>query len=186
MDAERIVQDLKRRFALPLPEFYKRRIIFWYDENREFVHLLDDMDFGDIKVAKLTGNNTFAVKKLLCADDLNSNYLVYDPRSFSRDDDNWLVNVELYSEEFRADRNSIWIREMGLSNTPEIRRQVKVYRKFFMEEPNRSAVSRNSKSIATAPQSIGFTGFPASMLTTVMPTPQTKHAQTEKRVTPRQ
>ena len=31
MDAEKIIQDLNRRFAAPLPEFYKRRIIFWYD-----------------------------------------------------------------------------------------------------------------------------------------------------------
>ncbi len=35
MDAENIVQDLKRRFAAPLPEFYKRRIIFWHDEERD-------------------------------------------------------------------------------------------------------------------------------------------------------
>ena len=152
MDAENIIQELNRRFTAPLPEFYKRRIIFWHDEEREFADQLELIRLDNVKLVELTGSNTFAVKKLLCADDLNSNYLVYDPRSFSRDDDNWLVNVELYSEEFRADRNSIWIREMGLSNTPEIRRQVKVYRKFFMEEPNRSAVSRNSKSIATAPQ----------------------------------
>ena len=152
MDAENIIQELNRRFTAPLPEFYKRRIIFWHDEEREFADQLELIRLDNVKLVELTGSNTFAVKKLLCADDLNSNFLVYDPRSFSRDDDNWLVNVELYSEEFRADRNSIWIREMGLSNTPEIRRQVKVYRKFFMEEPNRSAVSRNSKSIATAPQ----------------------------------
>ena len=28
MDAEKIIQDLNRRFAAPLPEFYKRRVIF--------------------------------------------------------------------------------------------------------------------------------------------------------------
>ena len=151
MDAERIVQDLKRRFALPLPEFYKRRIIFWYDENREFAHLLDDMDFGDIKVAKLTGSNTFAVKKLLCEDDTESDYLVYDPRPFMKDDDNWLINVQLYSEEFRADLNSIWMDEMGLPMTPIIRNQVKNYGKFFRAKDRRDAVKKLSKNIATAP-----------------------------------
>lgn len=30
MDAEKIIQDLNRRFAAPLTEFYKRRVIFWY------------------------------------------------------------------------------------------------------------------------------------------------------------
>ncbi len=36
MDSEKIIQDLNRRFAAPLPEFYKRRIVVWYDEDREF------------------------------------------------------------------------------------------------------------------------------------------------------
>lgn len=31
MDTDKIIQDLNRRFAAPLPEFYQRRIIFWYD-----------------------------------------------------------------------------------------------------------------------------------------------------------
>ena len=150
MDAERIVQDLKRRFALPLPEFYKRRIIFWYDENREFEHLLDEMDFGGTKVAKLTGRNTFAIKKLLCEDDTESNYLVYDPRPFMKDDDNWLINVQIYSEEFRADLNSIWMDEMGLPMTPVIRNQVKHYGKFFRAKERREAVKKISKNITSA------------------------------------
>ena len=36
MDAEKVIQDLNRRFSAPLTEFHKRRIIFWYDEDREF------------------------------------------------------------------------------------------------------------------------------------------------------
>lgn len=32
--------DLNRRFAEPLPEFYKCRIIFWNDEDREFINNL--------------------------------------------------------------------------------------------------------------------------------------------------
>ena len=36
MDTITIIQDLNRRFAQPLPEFYTRRVIFWYDEDKEF------------------------------------------------------------------------------------------------------------------------------------------------------
>ena len=36
MDIEKVIQDLNRRFAAPLPEYYHRRIIFWHDEDREF------------------------------------------------------------------------------------------------------------------------------------------------------
>lgn len=43
VDIETVVQDLNRRFAEPLPEFYNRRIIFWYDEDKEFEDKVDDV-----------------------------------------------------------------------------------------------------------------------------------------------
>ena len=100
MDTDKVVQDLNRRFAAPLPEFYKRRIIFWYDEDKEFEDKLDEVVLENAKVIALTINNSFSVKKLLSVDD------------FNRPDDNWLLDVELYSEEFRADLISIWMDEM--------------------------------------------------------------------------
>ena len=43
MDTDKIIQDLNRRFAVFLPEFYQRRIIFWYDEDKEFEDKLDEV-----------------------------------------------------------------------------------------------------------------------------------------------
>lgn len=152
MDTENITKDLNRRFAAPLPEFYNRRIIFWYDEEREFEDKLEEIQLDNAKLAILNGSNTFAIKKLLCYDDTASNYLVYQPQFFARDDDNWLVNVQLYSEEFRADLNSIWMDEMGLPATPIIRKQIKQYRRFFNAKARRDAVARLNKNITTAAQ----------------------------------
>lgn len=152
MDIDMIKQDLSRRFAAPLPEFYHRRIIFWYDEEREFEDQVSELSLEGVTIVVLTGSNTFAVKKQLCEDDLASNYLVYDPRLFTKDDDNWLINVQLYSDEFRADLNSIWMDEMGLPATPIIRNQVKRYRKFFRAKDRRDAVKKLSNSISTPPK----------------------------------
>lgn len=152
MDIDTIKQDLNRRFAAPLPEFYQRRIIFWYDEEREFEDQIGELVLDGVTILALTGSNTFAVKKQLCEDDLTSNFLVYDPRPFTKDDDNWLINVQLYSEEFRADLNSIWMDETGLPATPIIRNQVKRYRKFFRAKDRRDAVKKLSGGISTAPQ----------------------------------
>lgn len=152
IDLETIQQDLARRFAAPLPEFYLRRIIFWYDEEREFEDQIGDLALDGVTVLKLTGSNTFAIKKQLCKDDLTSNYLIYDPRPFIKDDDNWLINVQLYSEEFRADLNSIWMDEMELPASPIIRTQVKRYRKFFRSKKHRDAVKKLNSSISTAAQ----------------------------------
>ena len=152
MDTDKIIQDLNRRFAAPLPEFYQRRIIFWYDEDKEFQDKLDEVVLENAKVIALTGNNAFSVKKLLSVDDLTTNYLVYSPCVYNRPDDNWLLDVELYSEEFRADLISIWMDEMGLISNPAMRKQVKNYRAYFNAKDRRLKVSTQNKVPETLAQ----------------------------------
>ena len=145
MDAEKIIQELNRRFAAPLPEFYKRRIVVWIDEDQEFVDKLDEITVNGAKIVALTGTNNFYVKKLLAVDDPISDYLVYRPFAYESDEDNWLLDVELYGEEFRADLVSMWMDEMGIPQTPALRRGFKQYRKFF-----NAAVRRNK--VASQPE----------------------------------
>ena len=152
MDTDKVIQDLNRRFAALLPEFYQRRIIFWYDEDKEFEDKLDEVVLENAKVIALTGNNAFSMKKLLSVDDLTTNYLVYSPLAYNRPDDNWLLDVELYSEEFRADLISIWMDEMGLASNPAMRKQVKNYRAYFNAKDRRLKVSTQNKVPATPAQ----------------------------------
>ena len=121
METDKIVLDLNRRFAVPLPEFYERRIIFWHDEEKEYAD----------KLVALTGSNTFAVKKMLSVDDLTSNYVVYCPISYERQEDDWLLDIELYSESYRTDAVSNWMQELDILDNPSMRKLVKHYRKFF-------------------------------------------------------
>lgn len=153
MDAEKIVQDLNRRFAAPLPEFHQRRIIFWYDEDKEFEDQLDAIQLDNAQLVKATGSNFFEIKKQLIMDDLTSNYLVYCPLTFDKPEDNWLLNIELYSgEPFRADLNTIWMDEMGLPSSQMLRKQVKQYHKFFNSKERRAKVSAMAGCITTASQ----------------------------------
>lgn len=152
MDTDKIIQDLNRRFAAPLPEFYQRRIIFWYDEDKEFEDKLDEVVLENAKFIALTGNNAFYVKKLLSVDDLTTNYLVYSPLAYNRPDDNWFLDVELYSEEFRADLISIWMDEMRLISNPAMRKQVKNYRAYFNAKDRRLKVSTQNKVPETPAQ----------------------------------
>ena len=141
MGSEKIIQDLNRRFSAPLPEFYKRRIVVWVDEDKEFEDKLDGIEVNGAKVVALTGTNNFYVKKLLAVDDPTSNYLVYRPFAYESDEDNWLLDVELYGEEFRADLISMWMDEMSIPQTPALRRCFKQYRKFFNAQARRNKVS---------------------------------------------
>lgn len=147
MDSDNIIQELNKRFAAPLKEFYKRRIIFWYDEDEEFKDSIADLELDNAKIAVLTGNNNFAVKKLLAVDDTTSNYLVYCPFLYDKPEKNWLLDVQLYSEEFRADLISIWLDEMGISPTPEMRKQVKAYSKFFRAKGRRDKIALQNPDV---------------------------------------
>ena len=146
MDSEKIVQELNQRFAAPLPEFYKRRLVFWYDEDKEFVDKLEEITLSNAKLIALTGTNNFEVKKLLGVDDVTSNYLVYCPLSYEKPEDNWLIDIELYSEEFRADLISIWMDEMGMPATPALRKLIKNYRKFFNAKIRRDKIASQAKA----------------------------------------
>lgn len=145
MDSDKIIQKLNQQFAAPLPEFYKRRIIFWYDEDGEFSERLDEVTLNNAKLVAMTGTNNFAVKKLLTVDDTTSNYLVYCPFVYEKPEDNWLLDIEMYSEEFRADLISIWMDELGIPPTPAMRKQVKEYRKFFNAKVRRDKIASQSK-----------------------------------------
>ena len=145
MELEDIIQELDRRFDLPLREYYERRIIFWQDPEGEFREEIADVKLQHAKVLVLTGRNTFLAKKLLSHDDLTSNYLVYVPFAYERQEDNWLLDLELASESFRADLVSMWMQEMAMPDEMQYRKLFKTYRKFFQ------AAARREKFTAMMP-----------------------------------
>lgn len=152
MDTEKVMQDLNRRFAAPLKDYYKRRIIFWYDEDREFEDKLDELTLDNATLIRLTGANAFAVKKQI-HDDSYSNFLVYMPFVHESLENDWLLDVQLYSEEFRADLISIWMDEMHIPSTPRMREMVKKYRKFFNSKERRAKIDALDTTI-TAPSQL--------------------------------
>ena len=149
MSTESIQFALTERFAAPLPEFYQRRIIFWQDEDREFEATLDELVIPDVKIIKLTGTNNFAVKKLLLHDDLTSNYLIYNPFSYSQPQDDWLRDIELFSEEYRADFISMQMSELNIEASPAMRKTVKLYAKFLESKERRQKLHRIGRDYQT-------------------------------------
>lgn len=131
MESTVIRTKLEARFAAPLPEFYTRRIIFWHDEERSFGEMVDTLALPAVKVLKLNGCNNFYAKQLLSEDDTESNYLVYNPISYNDVRDNWLLDIECYSEEFRADLLSMRMDEFGIPSTASLRKAMKLYARFF-------------------------------------------------------
>lgn len=145
MDIEYITKELNKKFAVPLKEYYQRRVVFWYDPDREFSDDIKSLALENAKVFALTGSNNFAAKLLLHQDTKN-NYLLYCPLSYSNIEDNWLLDVELYSEEFRADVVSLWMDELHMPQQESLRKQLQSNKKFF------NAKDRRSKFAALLPE----------------------------------
>lgn len=138
MTIDNINRTLRERFSADLPDCYERRIIFWFDSEREFESMLDELDIPHVKILRLTGDNFFEAKMILSETDTVSNYLVYDPLSYKHREDNWLRDIQRYSEEFRADLISMQMDELHMPQTTSLRRAMKHYTKFF-ESKERTA-----------------------------------------------
>lgn len=149
MSIESIQFALCERFAAPLPEFYQRRIIFWQDEDREFEAMLDELVIPDVKIVRLTGTNSFSVKKLLLHDDLTSNYLIYNPFSYAQPQDDWLRDIELFSEEYRADFISMQMSELNIEASPAMRKTVKLYARFLESKERRQKLHKIGREYQT-------------------------------------
>ena len=50
MTIDNINRSLAEHFAKDLPDCYDRRIIFWFDSEREFESMLDELDLTDVKI----------------------------------------------------------------------------------------------------------------------------------------
>ena len=139
---ERVQLNLSERFAAPLPEFHRRRIVFWKDEDREFEREIDELNLPGVKVVKLTGTNNFAVKKLLLHDDLDSDFLIYCPVAYRSVEDDWLQDIEYYSEIFRADFISTLMDELNIEPSANMRKAVRLYTKFLESKERRQKLLR--------------------------------------------
>lgn len=65
MAMEDIKKNLEQRFSEPLSEFYDRRIIFWNDEEKEFLDEINELELSNAKVLVLTETNNFSSKNQL-------------------------------------------------------------------------------------------------------------------------
>ncbi len=151
MDIEYITKELNKKFAAPLKEYYPRRVVFWYDPDKEFAEDVQELVLDNAKVFALTGSNSFEAKLTLHSD-AASNYLLYCPLAYKNIADNWLLDVELYSEEFRADVVSLWMEELHIPGEENLRKHVQQNKKFFNAKERRNKFAALIPDVTTSKQ----------------------------------
>ena len=151
MDVEYITKELNKKFSAQLKEYYSRRVIFWYDPDKEFSDDVQELVLDNAKIFVLTGSNSFEAKLLLHRD-ATSNYLLYCPLVYKNIEDNWLLDVELYSEEFRADVVSLWMEELRIPSEENLRKHVQQNKKFFNAKERRNKFAALIPCVTTSKQ----------------------------------
>lgn len=119
------------------------RLVFWYDPSKEFDETIAHIDIKDVQVIRLDQTGALELKIKLELEDTDGKYLIYAPFAEPIDKDNWLLDIQLYSRSFHADRASILLDELGLIHYA-LREHLQKHQAFFK---NQDRVNRIKKWI---------------------------------------
>jgi len=125
MDTRQINDALNRTFKEE-----EHRLVFWNDPEREFEEVLPALALDGVRVLRLDEMGALEVKIRIEREDPEGRYLLYSPAEEPDYEDDWLLDIRLYSRAFRADRASIILDELGL-DAQSMRQHIAERRKFF-------------------------------------------------------
>lgn len=130
MNLKEIKNVLTQIFNKELDYGKKRRIVFWYDEEGEFIEDIEELMPDNVRLLKLTENNSFKIKYEIEKNDKVSHFLIYAKMQKPLPRENYLLDILKYSTEFSTDKTTAIMREIGVKDDA-LRGIFKKYMKFF-------------------------------------------------------
>lgn len=106
------------------------RIVCWNDPEREFQNTLPFLNLDGVTTLRLDEVGALETKIRLERDEPDGKFLLYSPTAEPDDEDDWLLDIRLYSRGFQADRASILLHELGLAHQ-HLRTHLAERHKFF-------------------------------------------------------
>lgn len=123
------LEEIENRINSIFNETFHRQIIFWYDENQEFIEDIENIRLNNAKLHILKENNLIQTKYQIEYEDKESNYLIYAPFTRPNDNDNYLADLVHYAISFSA--NKIEMIAQRLNIPPEYYSLLKKYASFW-------------------------------------------------------
>jgi uncharacterized protein (TIGR02687 family) len=106
------------------------RVVFWNDPDREFEDSIETLNLDGVTTVMLHQSGALDTKIRIDRLEPNTKFLLYSPSEEPEYEDDWLLDIRLFSRSFRADRASILLQELGLANL-HLRSHLADRRKFF-------------------------------------------------------
>lgn len=119
--------------------FQDHRIVFWNDQEGEFEDSLSDLGLEGVEVIRPDKDGQFKTKITLEIERPDQKFLAYSCQAAPDPEEDWLLDIRLYSYEFSADRASVLIDELGLKNH-QLREFLNQRKKFFGSKSRQSAL----------------------------------------------
>lgn len=120
--------------------FASVNIIFWHDADGEFTDVLDKLQIGQADVIRLEEAPALAIKRRI-ESNAGIRFLLYSSRPEPDPTSDWLLDIRLRSQSFRADLTSIRLEELGLSSVA-LAPHIRIRSKFLAAETRRNRLKR--------------------------------------------
>lgn len=154
-----------------------RRIIFWYepDGERDLTALSDALAAKQVKLWVLTPHNIFFTKYQIELADPDSSYVIYAPFARPAQENNWLLDMELYGQHFEADPLGLLRTRLRLHQVPMaemVRHQrffknqerVRRLERLLPEEPTLSEFRQGLLAVLTNQSTLHAAGILGALL----------------------
>ncbi len=94
--------------------FERNRLVFWYDAAGEWEDAFNAFAADSVLKLKVAGNEFSAKVRVAREPNPDGKFLLYIPTPRPVDTENWLLDLLLQSYEYRADKASLALQEVGL------------------------------------------------------------------------
>ena len=125
MNITQLTEGLKKAFFEE-----GHRIVFWFDPAKDFEAELPNIGLADATILNMAGESQLGTKLKLEMEDTVGKYLLYFPCAEPDVENDWLLDIKLYSRSFFADRVSIIFNDLGL-HQQSIREHLALRGKFL-------------------------------------------------------
>jgi uncharacterized protein (TIGR02687 family) len=114
--------------------FDANKVIFWYDKEEEFRDDYEKLDLDGIE--KITySENPFYIKYLVSKKEADQKILLYFPFEQPKDEQNWLLDLQLAHHIFHSDPAGMYLQELGIQY--ELKPVVENHLAFFKSKKRR-------------------------------------------------
>ncbi|MFW7186706.1 BREX-1 system phosphatase PglZ type A [Lysinibacillus sp. BNK-21] len=146
-----VLQLLKERIEDELHKKNKpRTVVFWYDEQGEHTvkSLKEELADQPIHIRALTRNNFFSLKIEIETKKKDESFLLYAKFAKPEKEKNYLLDMELYGTEFKADTTALFAEQLQVSDAL-LREMMQKYPEFFKSAERKEKLKKVLKPQAS-------------------------------------